>query len=68
MVFKPQVKYADLNEDQLKKVTGLEKELGTAVVAYELDYKLSELSPAQLEKLQALEKELGLVLLSFDAK
>ena len=63
----PRIRYARLDEERLGKVRELEGELGTCLVALEMEYRLAELSEEQLQRLQAAEKELGIVLLAYES-
>jgi hypothetical protein len=60
------VKVAQLDQDQLKKLHALEKDVGTCLVAVEQEAQLADLTDAQLKRLQAGEKDLGVILLAYD--
>ncbi len=57
--------YASVEENKLKALQGLEKELGKTLLAFSChDAQPAQLSPEQLERVQALEKELGVVVVA----
>jgi hypothetical protein len=57
--------YAMLTADQLRRVTALERELGTTLVAFQSqDVPFAKLSPDQMKRIQELEAETGLSLLA----
>jgi hypothetical protein len=62
---RPRMKFANLDEDGLKKLTALEEQMGTMILAVEPVYPLAKLSDEQVKRIQALEDELRVVLLAF---
>jgi len=62
---RPRMKFANLDDDGLKKLTALEEQMGTLILAVEPVYPLAKLSDEQIERIQALEEELNVVLLAF---
>jgi hypothetical protein len=59
------MKFANLDYDGLKKLTTLEEQMGTLILAVEPVYPLAKLSDEQIKRIQALEEELNVVLLAF---
>ena len=62
---RPRMKFANLDDDGLKKLTALEEQMGTLILAVEPVYPLAQLSEEQIKRVQALEEELNVVLLAF---
>ncbi len=62
---RPRMKFANLDDDDLKKLTALEEQMGTLILAVEPVYPLAKLSGEQVKRIQALEEELNVVLLAF---
>jgi hypothetical protein len=62
---RPRMKFANLDEDSLKKLTTLEEQMGTLILAVEPVYPLARLTEEQIKRIQALEEELEIVLLAF---
>jgi len=59
---------AKLEENNLQKITDLEKDLGSSLLAFSCyDYKAAKVTEGQLSKIQKLEKELGLSLVAVQA-
>ena len=57
--------FATLEQDKLKAIQALEKEIGTPVVALEsIDAAAVKLGNERLKKLRNLEQELGVVLVA----
>jgi len=59
------VNFANLNEEQLRKVRELEEEMGTCVLAYSKPIVPAQLTDEQLAELRALEAELGVCLVAY---
>ena len=64
----PRMKFADLDENAMKKVQALEEDIGGCVVALERRVSLRDLSPEELEKLQSAEEDLGVVLMAYECE
>jgi hypothetical protein len=62
------VRYPKLDDNQLKKLQSLERDLGVTVVAVEMQTKVADLPPDKLRRLQDAEREMGFVLLAYDQK
>jgi len=60
------MKYAELNEAELRKVQLLEDQLGGVVVVMERLFPPARLEEAQLERLRSLEQELGVTLVAYN--
>ena len=59
---------AKLEDAKLKKITALEQELGTPLLAFAChDYPAAKVTDAQLAKIQSLEKDLGVSLVAVKA-
>jgi hypothetical protein len=59
------MKFATLDEDSLKKLTTLEEQMGTLILAVETVYPFAHLTDDQIKRIKILEEELGIVLLAF---
>lgn len=60
------LKIAQLNEEQVAQIQGLERRLGKHVMAFEAGLQIAALSEEQLAKVNQLEQQLGVTLLVFD--
>lgn len=60
------LKIAQLDAEDVEKVTELEESLGVHLMAYEDGFSLASLSDQQMETIKSLEEKLGVVLLAFD--
>jgi len=64
----PGVKFATLNEEQLKILQALEKELGVYLLALVPEtLRLASLTPEQVARLQEAEEKLGVMLIAYRA-
>ncbi len=62
----PGVKFATLNEEQLKTLQALEQELGVYLLALVPEkLRLASLTPEQVAKVQEVEETLGVMLIAY---
>jgi hypothetical protein len=61
----PNLRPAELDAKSLQRVTQMEHELGSVIIAYHAETPFSHLSEDQLRRLKELEQELGVVLLAY---
>lgn len=61
---KRQWKFANLDEQAVKRVKAIEEELGMVVLVMEPHYPAAQLTDDQVQRLQQLEDELGVLLLA----
>ncbi|MDX1415577.1 MAG: hypothetical protein R3293_15385 [Candidatus Promineifilaceae bacterium] len=59
------LKIAELDEDAVAKVKGVENALGLHVMAYERGLDIADLSGAQLQEIKRIEDELGVILIAY---
>ncbi|MDN7026103.1 hypothetical protein FGU65_14645 [Methanoculleus sp. FWC-SCC1] len=57
--------YADLPEEKVKKVAGLEKDIDVILLAYEKPPAAADLSSENLRRVKQLEEELGVRLVAY---
>ncbi|MCP4763689.1 MAG: hypothetical protein GY870_18100 [archaeon] len=57
---------AKLNDDQIKKLNEMEKDLDTVLIAFEKPSGFADLSVEKLEKIKSLEDDLGLKLIALN--
>jgi predicted xylose isomerase-like sugar epimerase len=62
---RPRMKFANLDEESLKKLTTLEEQMGTLILAVEPIYPFAQLKEEQIKKIQKLEEEFDIILLAF---
>jgi hypothetical protein len=61
----PNLRPAQLSDDEFGRLTALETELGGTVVAYEADSPYASLDDAQLAALRSIERDLGVRLVAY---
>lgn len=61
----PNLRPASLDQQSLQRVTQMEQDLGSVIIAYQAEQPFSHLSEEQLARLKTLEQELGVVLLAY---
>jgi predicted xylose isomerase-like sugar epimerase len=62
---RPRMKFANLDEDSLKKLNTLEQQMGTLILAVEPVYPFAQLTEEQIKRIQTMEQDLDIVLLAF---
>jgi hypothetical protein len=62
---KPNFKFADLDEESLKRIKEYEEAMDACILALAPRVDLADLTPDDVEKLRALEEELGVVLIAY---
>jgi hypothetical protein len=62
---KKDFKVAELKDEEMKKISLLESELGICLVAFEQENKIADLEKAHLDKIKNLEKELGFTIVAY---
>lgn len=62
----PKIRIANLDQDVLDKIKGMEEELGCPILALEPYFSPAQLNDQQVQKLKSLEAELGVVLLAYE--
>jgi hypothetical protein len=62
---KPNFKFANLDEDSLKRIKDYERVMDACILALEPRVDLAELGEDDVARLKALEEELGVVLIAY---
>lgn len=62
---KPNFKFANLDEDSLKRIKDYERVMDACILALEPRVDLAELGEDDVARLKALEDELGVVLIAY---
>lgn len=60
------LKIANLDADDVAKVRGLEKSLGTHIMAYQPGLQMADLTDEQIQAMKSVEDQLGVILLAYD--